>query len=151
MISASQFHGKRASKEKEYLAGWQRARADLENVRKRMADSATHQRTALKRDIAESLLGLADNFRSLVEHAPQKENDPWVMGVLHVARQFEQTLEEFGVTGIQETGVAFDPKIHEAVEESKSSEQPGTVLEIVQAGYRIGDVTIRPAKVKVAA
>lgn len=137
------------NKEQEYLDGWKRALADLENVRKRMADGAITQRNAITRDIVESLLSLADNFRSLAEHAPQEKN-AWIEGVLHVARQFDQTLEGFGVTMIADTGGAFNPAIHEAVEEVKSKQKPGTVIEIVQVGYKIGDITIRPAKVKIA-
>ncbi len=141
---------KKGNKEQEYLDGWKRALADLENAQKRMAETAVLQRAAIKRDVVESFLSLADNFRSLVEHAP-KEQNAWVQGVVHIARQFDQTLQGFGVTIIQDTGGIFDPAIHEAVEEVKSEERPGTVIEIVQAGYTIGDTVIRPAKVKVTA
>ncbi len=141
---------KQESREQEYLEGWKRARADLENAKKRMADSVIQQRASIKRDIVEHLLSLADNFKSLVDHAP-KEQDAWVQGVVHVARQFEQTLTTFGVKIIHETGGEFDPNIHEAVEEIEGDEKPGIVKEIVQIGYKIGDITIRPAKVKVTA
>src|SRR3990167_9133890 len=141
---------KEQSKEQEYLEGWKRARADLENTKKRMAESHVQQRVAITRDIVESLLSLADNFRSLVEHAP-KEQDAWAQGVVHVARQFDQTLEGFGVTMIGDTEGIFDPVIHEAVEEVESKENPGTVVALVQVGYKIGDTVIRPAKLKVTA
>lgn len=138
------------NKEQEYLDGWKRALADLENVKKRMADGASMQRNTITRDIVESFLSLADNFRSLVQHAPQEKN-AWIEGVLHVARQFDQTLQGFGVTMIEDTGKAFDPAIHEAVGEVKAEEKDkiGTVTEVVQVGYKIGDMTIRPAKVKI--
>lgn len=147
MFSSSHIHGQKNSKEQEYLEGWQRARADLENVRRRMAESTVNQKQALKRDIVEDLLGLADNFRALTAHAPDPK-DPWVQGVLHVARQFEQVLADFGVEIIADTGGAFDPKIHEAVEEVEGKES-GIVQEVVQAGYKIGETVIRPAKVKI--
>lgn len=152
MVPAKKIHGENISKEQEYLEGWKRARADLENVKKRMADAAIHQRSAIKRDLIESLLSLADNFRSLVEHAP-KEQGPWVQGVVHVARQFDQTLQSFGVEVITDTGGEFNPTLHEAIAEIKGEgkEAPGTVREVVQVGYKIGDTVIRPAKVKVAA
>lgn len=152
MIPAKKIHGEpkeHSSKEQEYLDGWKRARADLENVKKRMADQAVHQNTSLKRKIAEDFIGLADNFRSLAEHAPQ-EKTPWIEGVLHVARQFDQILSEFGVETIGVVGEVFDPKIHEAVEEVQSKQESGTIVEIVQGGYTIGEITIRPAKVKTA-
>lgn len=141
--------GEAQSKEEEYLEGWKRARADLENVQKRMADNRIQERAAIKRDVAESLIVLADNFRSLADHAPDPK-DPWVAGVLHVARQFDQTLQDFGVETIAKTGEAFNPAIHEAVEEVKGDQSPGTVVELVQAGYKIGDIVIRPAKVKIS-
>lgn len=137
------------NKEQEYLDGWKRALADLENVQKRMAETTVIQRAAIKRDIVESFLSLADNFRSLAIHAP-KEQDAWAQGVVHVARQFDQTLQGFGVEMITDTGGIFDPTIHEAVDEIKTQEKEkiGTIAEIVQVGYKTGDITIRPAKVK---
>lgn len=150
MIPAKKIHGEESSKEQEYLEGWKRARADLENAKKRMADMAVGQRASVTRDIVESLLSLADNFRSLVEHAPENQ-DGWVQGVVHVARQFDQTLAGFGVEVIKDTGEMFDPTIHEAVEEIEGDAKPGTVIELVQVGYKIGGITIRPAKVKVTA
>lgn len=141
--------GEVRSKEEEYLEGWKRARADLENVQKRVADNRVREREAIKRDVAESLIALADNFRSLTEHAPDSK-DPWVAGVLHVARQFDQTLQTIGVEIISDVGGAFDPAIHEAVEEVRGDQSPGTVVELVQAGYKIGDIVIRPAKVKIS-
>lgn len=142
-------HAKEESKEQEYLAGWKRARADLENLQKRTDIEKQTYRTFLKRDIAETLIPLADNFRSLVAHAPDASKDPWVAGVTHVARQFEQNLTDFGIEIIEKIGDEFNPLIHEAVGEVEQEGQKGKVLEIVQAGYKIGDTTIRPAKVKV--
>jgi molecular chaperone GrpE len=137
------------SKEQEYLEGWKRARADLENIQKRMGEQLMQNRMSSKRGAVESLLPLADNFRSLIDHAP-KGDDPWVQGVLHVARQIDQVLEEMGVEIIHKKNILFDPKIHEAVEEIEGEEnKKGEVAEIVQAGYKMGETTIRPAKVKV--
>ncbi|HSX24912.1 MAG TPA: nucleotide exchange factor GrpE [Candidatus Andersenbacteria bacterium] len=136
-------------KEQEYLEGWQRARADLENLQKRMGTEREQQKNYLKRDIAEAFIPLADNFRSLIEHAPASDKDPWVAGVVHIARQFEQTLADFGVEVIDKKDGEFDPDIHEAVEEVEEKGKEGKIIEIVQPGYKIGDVTIRPAKVKV--
>ncbi len=148
-ITPKEPEGEVQTKEEEYLEGWKRARADLENVQKRMADNRVKEREAIKRDVAESLIVLADNFRSLTGHAPDTK-DPWVAGVLHVARQFDQTLQDLGVEIISDTGGVFDPAIHEAVEEVKGDQSPGTVVELVQAGYKIGGIAIRPAKVKIS-
>lgn len=150
MIPAQKIHGDSGSKEQEYLEGWKRARADLENTKKRMADAHAQHRTSTKRELVESLLSLADNFRSLIDHAP-KEQDAWDEGVVHIARQFEQTLIGFGVALIADTGIKFNPMIHEAVAEVKGEQEPGTVTEIVQVGYMLGEIVLRPAKVKVTA
>lgn len=137
------------TKEQEYLEGWKRARADLENIQKRMGNELTGQRDRIKRDVIESLIPLMDNFRSLVDHAPEG-NDPWVQGVVHVGRQAEQVLQDLGVEVIQQTGVPFDPNIHEAVDEVSGDEEKGSVVGIVQVGYRLADKTIRPAKVTIS-
>lgn len=137
------------NKEQEYLEGWKRARADLENFQKRASDNRVREHAAIKSKVAESLIALSDNFRSLTQHAPDSK-DPWVAGVLHIARQFDQTLQDLGVETISDTGGAFDPAIHEAVEEVKGDQSPGTVIEIVQAGYKLGEYVIRPAKVKIS-
>ncbi len=136
------------SREQEYLEGWKRARADLENVQKRMADTRIKEQEALRRNVVEQLLTLSDNFKSLLEHAPDSK-DPWVAGVLHVARQFDQTLADFGAESIDQIGGIFDPAIHEAVEEVEGEGESGTVTQIVQVGYKIGSTVIRPAKVKI--
>lgn len=142
-------HAPEISKEQEYLAGWKRARADLENLQKRTEIEKQVYRTFLKRDIAETFIPLADNFKSLVAHAPDASKDPWVAGVTHVARQFEQVLTDFGIEVVDTIGEAFNPAIHEAVGEEEREGQEGKVIAVTQAGYKIGDVTIRPAKVKV--
>ncbi len=139
---------KSESREQEYLEGWKRARADLENVQKRMADTRIKEQEAIRRSVVEELLALSDNFKSLLEHAPDSK-DPWVAGVLHVARQFDQTLADFGAESIDQAGGMFDPAIHEAVEEVEGEGESGTVTQVVQVGYKIGSTVIRPAKVKI--
>ncbi len=134
------------SKEQEYLEGWKRARADLDNIQKRQAVMREQELLVLKRSVVEPFITLADNFQSLVEHAPDTKS-PWVEGVLHIARQFKQQLQEFGVEAIDDTDKEFNPSKHEAVAQVKGEE--GKVISVVQVGYKIGDIVIRPAKVEV--
>lgn len=148
MIPAQKIHGGSGAKEQEYLEGWKRARADLENTKKRMADAHAQHRTSTKREVVESFLSLADNFRSLIDHAP-KEQDAWIQGVVHVARQFEQILKGFGVKLIADTSIKFNPMIHEAIAEVQGEGEMGTVIEVVQVGYTLGEIVLRPAKVKI--
>ena len=152
MIHGSNIHSDAAKAAHEYLAGWQRARAELDNYRKRMHAGQQALQEKQVRALVEPLLGLNDNFRAMVEHVPADlAEHPWVQGAVHIARQLSDILTEFKVTVIEPTGGMFDPSLHEAVEHVAGSTLPsGTIVTVVQAGYRLGDTVLRPAKVKVA-
>ena len=151
MIHATQIHSSN-QKLLEYLAGWQRARAELDNLKKRQYEEQQATRERLTQEIVQSLLGLADNFHAMTDHVPEDmKNHAWTEGVIHIARQMDQVLEEYGVTTIADTNLKFDPNIHEAVTaQGKSKRDGGQVVKILQVGYKMGDQVIRPAKVKVA-
>lgn len=153
MPTSAEIHASKLSKEQEYLDGWQRARADLENLKKRNHEEFLRQQQTAKRHAIESFLPLADNFRSLVQHVPESlKDDSWVQGATHVARQFDQVLESYGISVINPTGGAFDPNLHEAIEEvNDESVKSGEITEVVLVGYKLGDTVLRPARVKVAA
>lgn len=150
MIFSSSLHN--ISREQEYLEGWQRARAQLDNLRKRVDAERQLGLQRARRQAIESMLHLADNMQALTRHVPEHlADDTWAQGVLHVARQIEQTLEQLGAETIFPAGVQFDPAMHEAVEEVEGTTQArGFIVEVLQAGYRIGDTVIRPARVKIA-
>lgn len=152
MTYASQLHSIADSNVQEYLEGWKRSRAEVANLRERMGQEIDQGKKRAQRDIAEELLAVADNFKALAVHVPgEVEGNAWAQGVLHVARQFEQTLANFGVTSIDPVGQEFDPNLHEAVEQVETPEHASnTVVEVLQQGYVMGDVVLRPAKVKVA-
>ncbi len=135
----------------EYLKGWKQAQADLDNYRKRMDKEAVDRQQAAKRELVEDLLSLLDNFQALTHFVPEdKKEDPWVQGVLHVARQFDQTLEGYGLTSFSPAGEEFNPDKHEAIEKIKQKgKQAGLIAEVIQPGYILGETLIRPAKVKV--
>lgn len=150
MLHSSEIHG--VSKAGEYLSGWQRARADLDNFRRRVHQEQQQQTEQVKRRLIYDLMPLVDNFRAVAIHLPADLKDHvWAQGVLHVTRQLEQLLQHYDVEPIDQSGQPFNPVLHEAVatveDETASS---GLVVEVMQAGYRIGDQVIRPAKVKVA-
>lgn len=151
MSKPRKIHPKPGKKEKEYLEGWQRATAELDNFKKRLQSEKELQKVQLREEVITPLLSLADNFQSIAKFVPKEiEDNPWTKGVLHVARQFNQLLEDSGVIPIEKTDEEFDPTIHEAIEEIKDkNKQSGLVVEVMQRGYRIGDRVIRPAKVKV--
>lgn len=151
MTYANEIHGV-DNKMGEYLAGWQRARAELANFRKRMAEEQALRDKQAKQRIIEDLIPLLDNFRVMVLHLPaEMKEDQWVQGVLHIAKQLEQLLEDYSVSPIEAEGEKFDPSLHEAVEyvpETKADS--GFVSDVLQRGYMMDGEVIRPAKVKVA-
>lgn len=152
MIHASQVHGTASLRAQEYLAGWQRARAELDNFRRRTRSLAASELARSRHQLAEPLLALADNFHTAASALPAElAQHSWAQGVLHITRQLDGILARLGLTAIAATGVPFDPRYHEAIsEELTSTQPPDTVVAVHQAGYRIGERVIRPAKVIVA-
>jgi molecular chaperone GrpE len=151
MISAHETHSADALRAREYLAGWQRARADLENLKKNLTRERQASEARLVRNLMEPLISLADNFAALTRHVPAElKDDAWAAGVLHVARQLTGILEQYSVFVIAAApGQAFDPRWHEAVEHVKGEGASGKIVEVVQPGYRLDTLVIRPARVKV--
>ncbi|MGH9857090.1 MAG: nucleotide exchange factor GrpE [Acidobacteriota bacterium] len=152
MIHATALHSAPLGREQEYLAGWQRDRAALHNMRKTEEARYAEARVHAHSQAIEPFLAIADNFRSLVVHAPEgKEEDAWVQGVLHISRQVDGVLESLGVQLINPRGQTFDPGEHEAIEQIEADEfTSGTVTDVLQVGYKMKNKVMRPAKVRVA-
>jgi molecular chaperone GrpE len=134
-----------------------RTLADMENLRKRtsreIADSRQYAVTSFARD----MLIVADNLKRAIAAVPAEARaaDPALSnlmdGVEATERGLEQTLEKFGVRSIDAKGEKFNPDLHQAMYEVESGDlPPGTVAEVVQAGYVIGDRVLRPAMVAVS-
>lgn len=153
MTHASILHSLSPSKEREYLAGWQRARAELDNFRKRMLEEQSIQQERTRQEVVTSLLALADNFQSMTDHLPDElASHAWAQGVMHVARGLQGLLQDYGVTTIDTVGAPFNPSYHEAIAHIKTPKtKSGQITKVVQVGYQMGDTVIRPAKVKVSA
>jgi len=150
MVHSSQIHG--FNQALEYLSGWQRARAELDNFRRRVQQEQAQQAQQAKRRLIYDLMPLVDNFRAITMHLPPSlQDDVWAQGVLHVARQLDQLLSQYDVVPINQSGQPFDPVLHEAVATVKNKAvSSGYVVEVLQSGYKLGEQVIRPAKVKVA-
>lgn len=150
MTYSSEIHGVPSMREQEYLAGWQRARAELQNARTRFVQQQQDDAARQRAGAFEPLLALADHFRSLAAHMPEGlQGDGWAQGVLHIAREFDRILAEQGIEHINPANEPFDPSIHEAVAYGEGSEK-NVVIEVVQVGYKFGERVLRPARVKVA-
>jgi molecular chaperone GrpE len=148
-------------KEREYLNDLKRLQADFENYKKRQATREKEIGGYLIEKLVMDIVPVMDNFRMATEHVPETERtSPWVTGIQYIEKQLEKVLTENGVTTIEvKIGDAFDPTIHEALEQAVSdeaSEKTGeendiqTVTKVLQNGFRIGERVIRPAKVIVS-
>jgi molecular chaperone GrpE len=122
---------------------------DYENFRKRTdrekQDFFKYALTGILKDI----LPVLDNFDRALDHA--EEGDEFHKGVLLIYKQLYDVLQKHGLTPIEESGVHFDPNIHEAVVREEDDSVPShTVTAILQKGYFVHDRLLRPALVKVA-
>jgi molecular chaperone GrpE len=144
--------GKLAAKRDEYLALAQRTQADFENYRKRVAkESALAQERGVAK-LAKELLPALDNLDRALEAAAT--DDPLLEGVRLVRSELKAALARVGVESFSPGGQVFDPSLHEAmasVPQPENGPASGTVVEVYQPGYRLGESVIRPARVVVAA
>jgi molecular chaperone GrpE len=135
-----------------------RTLAEMENLRKRtsreVADARTYGITGFARDVLE----IADNLQRALDAVPGEAKaaaDPGLMalieGVELTERSLLNALEKHGVKRLDPSGGRFDPNFHQAMYEVSDPSVPaGTVVEVVQAGYTIGDRVLRPALVAVS-
>jgi molecular chaperone GrpE len=126
-----------------------RTLADFENFRKRSErEKNDYFRYALAGTIKD-LLPVLDNFDRALEHA--EEGDEFHKGVLLIYKQLFDVLQKHGLRSIDESGVRFDPNIHEGVVREENPDVPSqTVVAVLQKGYFLNDRLLRPALVKVA-
>lgn len=135
-----------------------RTLADMENLRRRtereVADSRVYGITAFARD----MLTVADNLRRALESFPAEARDSatdavkaLVEGIELTERDFLKTLDRHGVKKREPVGEKFNPNLDQAMYEVPDETKPnGTVVQIVQAGYVIGDRVLRPSLVGVS-
>lgn len=136
----------------EYLDGWQRARAELANFKKRAERERGQLVSTIKANVILDLVPILDDLELAVEHLPQDlDGHEWASGVLLIQRKLVALLEEMGLEEIEAAGQPFDPELHEAVMQVPSDEhEPGTVVDVLRKGYRMEDRIIRAAMVRVA-
>ena len=144
----------KAQKADQYLELAQRTKADFENYRKRAAreTAAAQQRGVAK--LARELLPAVDNLdRALaaVEHDDENGATTLVDGIKLVHAEVLAALSRVGIERFSPEGERFDPQRHEAIaQQPVEGAEPGTVVEVYQRGYVLGDFVIRPARVVVA-
>jgi molecular chaperone GrpE len=126
-----------------------RTMADFENYRKRADREKTDFFKYALGTVMKDLLPVLDNFDRALEHA--EEGDEFHKGVLLIYKQLSDQLQKQGLRAIVDSGVHFDPNIHEAVVREEDASVPShTVVAVLQKGYFLHDRLLRPALVKVA-
>jgi molecular chaperone GrpE len=141
---------KTSAQRDEYLALAQRTQADFENYRKRVARDAALAQDRGVAKLAKELLPALDNLDRAIEAA--QAEDPLLEGVRLVRSELGAALARAGIEAFAPLGEPFDPNHHEAMaQQPVQGAAAGTVAEVYQNGYRMGETIIRPARVLVAA
>lgn len=141
------------AKSTEYLDGWQRARAEFANYKKRQESDFANLRAMSTSELIAKLLPVLDDFeRAARTLAPSLRDMTWIEGVLLIHRKLQLILESEGIKPIEvKPNDQFDPSIHEAVSQDEAEGvESGHVIDELQKGYKLGDRIIRPALVRVA-
>ena len=139
----------------EYLDGWQRAKADFINAKKREDEERGEFIKFSKKELLKELLPALDSFHTAFgnKEAWEKVDLNWRMGVQYIYSQLLGVLEKHGITLIDpKVGESFDPKKHASIGTVAvtEEEQDHTVAEVAQKGYALHDKILEPAKVKIA-
>jgi len=132
----------------EYLEMAQRVQADFDNFRRRNASVRAEAYEDGAREAVKLFLPVLDNLERALEAESEDEN--LKSGVQMIHRQFLSVLEKRGVTVIDRKGEKFDPHLENAVMQAdKSMGEPGTVAQVLQKGYMMGETVLRHAMVQV--
>ena len=137
----------------DYKDKYFRQLAETENMRKRMQKERVEMTQHTLSNIISEFLHPIDHMENalkFVENASDEVKN-WATGFTMILTQFKDVLSNNGVTAFNSVGQHFDPNLHEAIETIQTDEHPpGTVLEEHLKGYKMGERTIRPARVIVA-
>lgn len=143
-------------KQKEHYERLLRATADIDNLRKRSKKELDEATVKTKSKTLLEVLPVIDNLERAVQHASQSAKDnPGAQKVLEgvelVLRGFFQALDRCGAKPVDSLHLTFDPNLHEAVSQGSSDEHPvGTIINVLQKGYTLGNRLLRPSLVVVS-
>jgi len=147
----------------EYLAGWQRSRADFLNYKKEEFERREKIREFAENELILKIIKILDDLERAKKEIPEDfKNSDWLQGFFQIENQFKNFLKGEKIEEINPKGEKFNPNFHEAVEEietekkeekegeEEKKEESGKVLEVLEKGYKRGEVLLRAAKVKVS-
>lgn len=135
----------------EYLAGWKRALADYDNLKKDLARGRGETRRTIAAELLLVLLPLMNNFDEAAKHRPHTDDeaaDKWIAGALQIRNQLEAALKELGAEPFEGAGEKFNPELHESAGNRREvGREDGIVLEVVRRGWKVEGKVVFPAKV----
>ena len=135
----------------DFLAGWQRERADFLNYKKEQAEIFGGLQKMVSQILISEILPVLDNFELSFKHLPENMKDnEWVRGLIQVYENFKDILKNQGVEEIKTKDEKFNPEFHEAVEKVESEKEEGMIVEEIQKGYLMHGKVIRPTRAKVS-
>jgi molecular chaperone GrpE len=134
----------------EHLNDLQRLAAEFDNYRKRVARDQALLATRAAERLVKELLPVVDDLERALEAAEHHEEAKLEEGVRLVHRALADALRKQGLQEIEVEG-RFDPHVHEALLSQPADADEGSVIEVVQKGYKLGDLVLRPARVVVSA
>ena len=138
------------SERDEHLNDLKRVAAEFENYRKRVLRDQESLVARAHERLVRELLPVLDDLERALAAAEEHEEAKLEEGVRLVHRELKAALDREGVAEIETDG-HFDPHVHEALLSQPSEAEEGSVLEVLQKGYKLGDHVLRPARVVVAA
>ncbi|ODP96517.1 MULTISPECIES: nucleotide exchange factor GrpE [Salinivibrio] len=141
------------AKVQEQQDGVLRARADVDNMRRRTEQEVDKARKFALEKFAGELLPVIDNLERAVEMADKEDESikPMVEGVELTLKTMMDTIDKFGLKAIDPQGQPFDPELHQAMTIQESAEhEPNTVMMVMQKGYELNGRVVRPAMVMVS-
>ena len=140
------------TKAQEYLDGWQRARAEFANFKKRVDRDQASVRQMAAANIYKNYLEVIDDLeRALKDRPEDSEGAAWSSGIELIYRKLLSNMEVDGITVMVTQGKFFDPNFHEAISSEETEEfESGQIIEVLKNGYMVGDKVLRPALVRVA-
>ena len=132
---------------KEYLDGWQRAKADLSNYKKDEARRFDEFIKFAAEGVIAEIVPALDSFDLALRHGMPKDVE---RGIVMIRSQIEDTLRRRGLEVLQPLGQMFDPAYHESLGEVEADSREGIVAEVLQPGYLLNGKVLRPARVKIS-
>jgi len=129
-----------------------RERADMENFRKRQERISLDRVQRDKKALFQKILGVMDNIERALLYQETMDRQALQQTLRMIMWQMNEVMRAEGLTPVATVGEAFNPYVHEAIEAVENTDQPeGTIVEEVLKGYKLGDETLRPARVRASA